>query len=62
MADIPPLLAFKKACINPVFYYCEGNYVVIIAVMSELPTTDNPVLQDYVQPAATIVDPGMPNE
>lgn len=60
MADIPPLLAFKIACINSVFYYYKGNYLMVIAVMSELPIMDNRVLQDHVQPATTVVDPGMP--
>ena len=45
---------------NFFFHYCEGNYIVVIALMAEISKGENPTLPDYVQPAAAIIDPGTP--
>ncbi|KAL3498910.1 hypothetical protein ACH5RR_041642 [Cinchona calisaya] len=35
----------------------NGNYIIVVALMIEMSTIENPTLQDYMQPATVIVDP-----
>lgn len=35
----------------------NGNYVIVIALMTEISKGENPTLPDYEQPAAAIIDP-----
>ncbi|KAL3499295.1 hypothetical protein ACH5RR_038388 [Cinchona calisaya] len=35
----------------------NGNYIIVVALMTDISKMENPTLQDYVQPAAIIIDP-----
>ena len=61
-------------CVSPVFAWeifkfwlgkfakFVGNYVIVIAFMSMISTSNTPELQDYIQPVAVTPDSGKPNE
>lgn len=40
-------------------HHCQGRYIVLVAYMSFTPLHEDPVLQDYLQPAVTSTDSGM---
>ena len=57
----PVILVAFNICILLYYnhYHCEGRYVVLVAYMSVTPLLEDPVLQDYLQPAVTSVDLGI---
>ena len=42
-----------------IFNHCKGHYILAIAFMAVISSPENPVLQDYVQPAFTMLHSGM---
>lgn len=41
-------------------HHCLGHYVIVVAFMSVISSSETPVLHDYVKPAVAAVDSGMP--
>lgn len=56
---IPVLLFEIHPPIDRISNHCKGHYILAIAFMAVISSPDNPVLQDYVQPAVSMLHSGM---